>query len=84
MCIAFRITKEITESGITLRIDEELTYKGLSEFGKAYEGIMQPLTIDLSGLRFADELVIKLLKQMAQDGCLYRHRYRPCWYPDCL
>lgn len=66
--MTFRITKENNERGMTLHIDGILTYEGLGEFGKAYEGIIKPITIDLSGLTFADELVVKLLKQMAREG----------------
>jgi len=66
--MTFIITKENNERGITLYIDGILTYEGLGEFGKAYEGIIKPLTVDLSGLTFVDDLVVKLLKQLARDG----------------
>ena len=68
MCMTFIITKENNKRGITLYIDGILTYEGLGEFGKAYEGIIKPLTVDLSGLTFVDDLVVKLLKQLARDG----------------
>jgi hypothetical protein len=64
----FRITRIDDESGTLLRIDGWLGRHGLGELRRAHETTTMPITIDLSGLRLADDAALEALKRLESGG----------------
>jgi hypothetical protein len=57
----FCITRVDDATGTLLRIDGRLGRDGIGELARACEAATRPLTIDLSGLRLANDAAIEAL-----------------------
>ncbi|MEA3276080.1 MAG: hypothetical protein U9Q81_12460 [Pseudomonadota bacterium] len=66
--MTFRITRTVGENGTLLRVDGRLNRDGLGELERASETAIKPLTIDLAGLRFADDAALAALRRLEKAG----------------
>ena len=67
-----RITKESEGRDTIVRIDGRLRRKSVAELEKACESFEGRLTLDLSGLRFADADGARILNHLVSHGTLLR------------
>lgn len=65
-----RITKESAGKDTHVRIDGWLRQKHCRELDQACESFEGCLTLDLSGLRFADEDGVRTINQLVRGGAL--------------
>jgi anti-anti-sigma regulatory factor len=63
-----RVSEIIDEKGTTLRVDGRLSGSAVAELVHASENAAVPLTLDLSGLLFADADGVNALKQIHARG----------------
>jgi ABC-type transporter Mla MlaB component len=66
--MAFRVTGTEGEGGGVLRIDGHLDRDSLAELECACEIAQRPITLDLSGLRLADEAALEALVRLERTG----------------
>jgi hypothetical protein len=66
--MVFKITREQDDSGVLIHIDGDLNHEAVSELAAACKKTKEPLTIDLSGLRSSDRIIVKAFQQLAREG----------------
>jgi hypothetical protein len=66
--MGFRITRVDEAHGTRLRIEGQLGGDGLSELRRVWEGARHPVTLELAGLRSADEPALSMLRQLRAAG----------------
>jgi hypothetical protein len=66
--MTFRLTSVAAEDGTLLRIDGQLTRDGLEELEHACRSAARPLTLDLAGLRMADDKMLEALVRLREAG----------------
>jgi hypothetical protein len=64
----FCITRVDENGGTLLRIDGQLSRDGIEELRRALEASAAPITLELSGLRSADEPALAMLSGLRANG----------------
>jgi ABC-type transporter Mla MlaB component len=68
-----RISEVVGSSGTTLRVDGRLSGEAVAELTRAGERAVQPLTLDLAGLQFADACGVAALEKFRACGAQLRN-----------
>lgn len=71
--MSLRITETAGREGTTLVVDGRLSGDEVAELTRASESAAPPLTLDLSGLLFADSEGVGALKELRARGAKLRH-----------
>jgi len=66
--VTVRITRSDSPEGTVLRIDGALRAEALGELEASCDAPVPPLTLELEGLRSADEAGLALLRRLAAEG----------------
>jgi len=66
--VTIRITRVEVDGEITLRVDGQLVGDDAEELLRVCEGLLEPLTLDLGGLRFVDSRGISVLRDLQAKG----------------
>ena len=66
--MTIRITRVEADRGITLRVDGQLVGDDTEELLRVCEGLREPATLDLRGLRFVDSRGISVLRDLQAKG----------------
>lgn len=71
--MSLRISEVVEGNGTTLRVDGRLLADDVGELWRASDGASPPLTLELSGLLFADGEGVDALRQLSVAGAELRN-----------
>jgi len=66
--VTIRITRVEADRDITLRVDGQLVGDDAEELLRVCEGLREPTTLDLGGLRFVDSRGVQVLRDLKTRG----------------
>jgi len=71
--VALRISEIAESAGTTLKVDGRLSGEEVGELAKAGAACTGPVTLDLSGLLFADDDGVSVLRELQAHGADLRN-----------